>query len=70
MRTFLFADRGDQIISPIEREDVVIEFIQLVPIFQDELKYKIQHSDRGLWALFEKHEVAYWDSSRSSVLKR
>lgn len=63
-KTFLFTD-GDEIISPIKNDSgKQIWFIQLVPLFENELTYKKAHGEEALWEKFEEFEVPYWDSSR------
>jgi len=63
-RTFLFASRGDQVIPNLQTAHGLIEFIQLVPLFANELKLKQKLGETGLWEHFKQTRVPYWDSRR------
>ncbi|MCB4811062.1 suppressor of fused domain protein [Methylovorus menthalis] len=64
--SFMFTN-GDEIIEPINIVNKKIIFIQLVPIFESELKYKNDHSEIDLWKRFEALEVAYWNAKRKQA---
>lgn len=66
-KNFMFTD-GDEIISPIKDEMArLICFIQLIPLFDSELKFKKEKGEDALWLVFEEKEVPYWDSMRKGV---
>lgn len=67
-RSYLFTDGGDEIIPALQAEGSTVEFIQLVPLFADELAYKKAHGEPALWQHFEENEVAYWDPTRGASL--
>jgi hypothetical protein len=61
--SFMFTN-GDEIIEPINIVKKRIVFIQLLPIFESELRYKNDHGEIDLWKKFEDLEVAYWNAKR------
>ncbi|MBU6953094.1 suppressor of fused domain protein [Hahella sp. HN01] len=66
-KTFMFSN-GDDIIPPIQEGlPKRVRFIQLTPLFDNELEYKKAHGERSLWGKFEASEVAYWDSARGDA---
>ncbi|WLQ14317.1 suppressor of fused domain protein [Hahella aquimaris] len=66
-RTFMFTD-GDEVIPSVKNElGKDIRFIQLVPLFDSELKYKKMHGEGALWERLEKMEMPYWDSIREDT---
>lgn len=68
-RSFMFTD-GDEIVPPMKDEHGrQVWFIQLVPLFDEELSYKKEHGEDALWEAFESDEVPYWCSSRESAFK-
>ncbi len=68
-RSFMFTD-GDEIVpSTKDEHGRQIWFIQLVPLFEEELSYKKEYGEDALWGAFENAEVPYWSSSRSSLFK-
>jgi len=63
-KSFMFTD-GDEVISPIKNDSgKQVLFVQLVPLFDNELSYKKAHGEEALWEKLEATEVPYWDSSR------
>ncbi|WP_299968753.1 suppressor of fused domain protein [uncultured Roseobacter sp.] len=66
-RSYLFTDGGDEIVPHLKRDGALVEFIQLVPLFADELEYKKKHGEPALWEHFEENEVPYWDAQRVSA---
>ena len=65
-RSFMFSD-GEELLSPMSDGSKNIEFVQLVPLFDSELRYKKEHGEEALWKRFEAKEVPYWDSNRDSA---
>jgi len=66
MDSFLLTD-GDEILPPLEAGQAAkkpVRFIQLVPLFQEELAYQQIHDEKAMWELFEAQEVPYWDAFR------
>jgi hypothetical protein len=67
-KSLIFTD-GDEIISPIKNESgKQIWFVQLVPLFENELAYKRANGEEALWEKFEAIKVPYWDSTRMDSL--
>ncbi|PIE10546.1 MAG: hypothetical protein CSA72_08555 [Rhodobacterales bacterium] len=66
--SYMFTDGGDEIVPRLRRNATVVEFIQLVPLFADEVDYKKAHGEEALWRHFEDNHVAYWDPDRISSL--
>ncbi|WP_419905545.1 suppressor of fused domain protein [Kiloniella sp.] len=67
-KSFMFTD-GTDIIPPLSHKNKNIKFIQLVPLFDEELIYKKKHGEEALWKYFEVKEVAYWNSLRNNSVK-
>ena len=65
-RSFMFTD-GEEILPPMSDGSKIIEFVQLVPLFDAELLYKKEHGEEALWDRFETKEVPYWNSDRDSA---
>lgn len=66
MRSLLVTDGGEQIISPIEVGGISVEFLQLVPLFANEVEFKSTNGEKALWNLFQSRSTPYWDSARRS----
>lgn len=67
-KTFMFSD-GCEIIRPMNSTNGTrVRFLQLVPLFKDELAYKTAHGEEALWRKFELLGTPYWDSKRSNAL--
>lgn len=64
IRTLLFSSGGDEIIPPITNSAATVEFIQLVPLFPNELEYKKRFGEAALWEQFEAQEIDYWNAQR------
>lgn len=63
-RTYLFTDGGDEIIPPVKINDTKIKFIQLVPLFSNELDLKKRCGESALWQAFEEAHVPFWEADR------
>lgn len=68
-RSFMFTDGGEAIIPPLRKGDVAVDFVQLVPLYADEVAYKKAHGQAALWQHFEANQVAYWDPHRDRSLR-
>ena len=68
VKTFMFSN-GAGILPPIACGEYKINFIKLVPLFEDEILYKVKYGEDGLWKYFEKNNVPYWSSERTTSMK-
>ena len=64
MRALLFTD-GDELLAPIRVDGKAVRFLQLVPLYPEELALKSASGEEALWELFEAQEVPYWDPMRA-----
>jgi hypothetical protein len=67
MRSLLLGSHGEAII-PAMRDPTVVTFIQLVPLYAEELAYKKEHGDAALWNAFRSKTTPYWDPRRPPAL--
>jgi hypothetical protein len=68
MRSFLFTTGGEEKIAPLV-EPVQVDFVQLVPLFENEVEFKRRNGEQALWALFRSVQAPYWDPRRRSALE-
>jgi hypothetical protein len=67
IRNFMFTD-GSEIIKSVKNENGTnICFLQLVPLYESELRYKKSHGESALWEKFEANGIPYWNSSRGEA---
>lgn len=66
-RAYMFTDGGDEIIPPLEIGELRLDFIQLVPLFSEEVDFKTRRGEAALWQAFERVQLPYWDASRSPL---
>jgi len=60
MHHFLVSRSSAPLLDPIELEnDIHVEFLQVTPIFESELRYKKKHQAEGLLDLWESRHVAF-----------
>lgn len=55
-------------IGTLEIEDLVVTWLQLIPISQAELDYSKENSVDALLDLFEKIQIDFYDINRKSAL--
>jgi hypothetical protein len=65
-KSLMFTD-GCEIIPPHKFKDKEIRFIQLVPLFDSELRFKRDHGEEALWRCFKSLGVPYWSPGRKEV---
>ena len=65
-KTFMFTC-GHEILPPIQANGKSIEFVQLVPLFDSELRFKKENGEAALWEKFRQNVVPYWDPTRRSA---
>lgn len=68
MTSFLFTD-GSGIIAPFAHGGVQISFVQVVPIYAEELEFKKKNGEKALWDLFEMQAVEYWNPCREQAIR-
>lgn len=66
MRSLLFTD-GTELTPRYSDSTHQIDFIQLVPLFESELRYKKSNGEAALWRKFEEQQVPYWSSVRNAA---
>jgi hypothetical protein len=66
MRSFMFTD-GAGLLPSYADSQHRIDFIQLVPLFDEELEFKKRKGEAALWRAFEAAGVPYWDPRRVAL---
>lgn len=66
LTSFLFTE-GGEIIAPLDRNESKVSFIQLVPLYSQELEYKKKNGEEALWQMFETKSVEYWNPCRANA---
>lgn len=68
MRRFLIVHPVEYILAPLELPDNVhVNFLQAIPIYDSELAYKSERGVQGLLDLWSESKVRFWDPDRSPV---
>jgi hypothetical protein len=67
MQSFLFTTGGDEKIPSLVAHPRV-EFVQLVPLFPEEVAFKKKHGEPALWEVFKSIRAPYWDPWRRCEL--
>ncbi|HEV8421216.1 MAG TPA: suppressor of fused domain protein [Actinomycetota bacterium] len=67
MRTFLVVRARPDFLPALELSDKLhVEFLQAIPIFESERRFKIRHGVEALLRRWEEGGVAFWDAGRSA----
>lgn len=65
LTSFLFTE-GSEIIAPLDGRESKVCFVQLVPLYSQELEYKKKNGEEALWQMFEEKSVEYWNPCRAN----
>lgn len=66
LTSFLFTE-GCEIIAPLYGIESKVSFIQLVPLYSQELEYKKTKGEEALWQMFEEKSIEYWNPCRANA---
>jgi hypothetical protein len=69
MQTFLVMRPRPGLLPPLELPDEVhVEFLQAIPIFESDRAFKVEHGAEALIRRWEDSGVRFWDPTRADAL--